>query len=63
MWLDQLTQAKSLLLREARSFKRFKKANGTNLDYLNLINRLFLLFNGMLLMILLRYTEICFCLA
>lgn len=32
-----------------------KKASGANLDDLNLINRLFLLFNGMLLTILLTY--------
>ena len=38
-----------------------KKANGTNLDYLNLINILFFLFNGMLLMVLLAYTQIFFC--
>lgn len=37
-----------------------KKAYGANLDDLNLINRLFLLFNGMLLKILLTYSEICF---
>lgn len=39
-----------------------KKASGANLDDLNLMKRLFMLFNGKLLQLLFRYKDICCCL-